>query len=102
MNLVIGKRVEFREVMVDVRFTDGTPMQTALVRVAGELLIAGEPEWVIQAYGEKGGTFRFFAPANRRLRIDVKDGWKRDLHGVYQSQHEPGTTPILQQFVIAP
>ena len=75
IDLIAGEQVEFRQVVVRVRFPDGKPMKTASVRVVGASIREGESPWI----GQRGmlekdsGTARFAAPANRRLRIEIED-----------------------------
>jgi len=103
-NLVMGKPVPFRSVTVLVRFPDGAPMDTAQIRCVGKPLQAGGLPWVFEEYVIHGqnGTLHFSAPANRKLELEVTDAYERDLKARYTSAHEPGSTPIIQEFVVAP
>lgn len=103
MNLVVGRRVEFRSVVVKVRFPDGVPMKTALVRCIALPDQEGDVPWVQGVVtGTEAGTARFSAPSNRKLRLKVGDWYGRDLHGIYTSVHDAGLTDIKQDFVIKP
>ena len=98
MDVVIGGHVEFRQVNIIVRFSDGTPMRTAKLEVAGEPLRSEDIVW--HPRRPLGTTFQ--APANRTLRIEVKDEFGRHLNAIYSAIYEPGTTSITHEFVISP
>jgi Carboxypeptidase regulatory-like domain len=104
MNLVAGEHVEFRQVTVRVRFPNGKPMQTALVRCIGLPLKEGEPSWMTteSTFQKKNGTVQLFAPSNRKLRIEIQDEYGRKLKESYTAAHEPGSSPITQEFVVKP
>lgn len=106
MNLTMGPRVESREVTVRVRFADGAPMTTAEIRCIGVPLHPGEPEWWTQGGylvdPEQPDAKHFFAPANRKLRIELRDRYGRDLKKPYVAEFAPGTSPISQEFVVEP
>ncbi len=104
MNLTVGKRVEFRKVTVRVRFPDGTPMNTAQIRCVGLPPQEGDLPWVFEKYVIHGenGTLEFSAPANRKLQLDVTDAYGRALKARYASTHEPGSSPITQEFIVTP
>lgn len=104
MDLVAGEPVQFREVVVQVRFLDGTPMNTALVRCIGLPLRPGDLPWIFEKpllLGENG-ILRFRSPANRKLQLEVTDSFGRDLKASYTSTHEPGLTAITEEFVVQP
>jgi len=104
MDLTIGKRVEFRQVVVRVRFPDGKPMKTAQIRCIGLPREDGALPWTIQkvALESENGSVQFLVPADRKLQIEVKDWYGRDLKRTYTSTHEPGLTTVTQEFVITP
>jgi hypothetical protein len=104
MDLIVGKRVEFRQVVVKVRFPDGTVMKTAEIRCIGLPREEGALPWTIQkaALERDNGSVHFLAPADRNLQIEVKDAYGRDLKRTYTSTHEPGTATITQEFVVTP
>ncbi len=105
MDLVAGRQVMSRQVVVRVRFSDGAPMKTAGIQLVGLPLRQGEPEWV--AWGslisdKDNGAVRFTAPADRRLRLEVTDMYGRELRQKYISMHEPGSATIDQEFIVTP
>jgi hypothetical protein len=100
MDLVMGKPVSFRPVTVRVRFRDGKPMKTARANCAGLPRVAGEIPWIKTGMPDKDETFRFSAPTDRRLKIEVKDWFGRELKGVLSSTHEPGSAPVTKEFVV--
>ena len=104
MDLIAGKRAEFRQVAVKVRFPDGTPMKTAEIRcTALPREDAGFPCTVQRTPLEReDGSAKFLAPADRNLQIEVKDAYGRNLGKTYTSTHEPGTTAVMQEFVVTP
>jgi hypothetical protein len=105
MDLVAGERVEFRQVVVGVRFSDGAPMKTAAIRCVALPLKEGEPSLVFKNFPlleKDDGTVHILAPANRKLRIEVQDAYGRKLNGSYAATYEPGSTPITQEFVVTP
>ena len=104
MDLIAGKRVEFRQVVVKVRFPDGTPMKTAEIRCVGLPREEGAPPWTIQkaALERDNGSIQFLAPADRKLQIEVKDWYGRKLNRSYISTHEPGATTVTREFVVTP
>lgn len=106
MNLIIGKKVEFRRVVIRVNFPDGRQMKTAEITCVGLPVQEGDFQWTKLAYGllskETDGSIEFLAPANRSLRLEVKDAYGRDLKRPYTSSHEPGLTTITQEFVVTP
>ncbi|HTS50008.1 MAG TPA: carboxypeptidase-like regulatory domain-containing protein [Bryobacteraceae bacterium] len=104
MDLIAGEPVEFRQVTVQVKFQDGTPMNTAQIRCVGLPLQPGDFPWIFEKPLIRGdnGVLRFQAPANRKLQLEIKDSFRRDLKGSYTSTHEPGLTPIRQEVVVTP
>jgi len=104
MDLIASEPVQFRDVTVQVRFPDGTPMNTAQVRCVGQPLQPGDFPWILEKslILGKNGLLQFQAPANRKLQLEVKDSFGRDLKASYTSTHEPGSTPITQEFVVTP
>jgi hypothetical protein len=102
MDLIIGTRVDFRQVNVKVRFPDGSPMKTAQVRCIGLPSEIEDFPWIDDKVALTSGSAQFSAPANRSLRIEVRDWYGRDLKATYASTHEPGTTAITQDFVVKP
>jgi hypothetical protein len=102
MDLIIGTRVDFRQVNVKVRFPDGSPMETAQVRCIGLPSEIEDFPWIDDKVALTSGSAQFSAPANRSLRIEVRDWYARDLKATYASTHEPGTTAITQDFVVKP
>ncbi len=104
MNMVAGKRVAFRQVMVRVRFPDGTPMKTAEIRCIGLPARAGDLPWIFRKtpLRSENGVVQFPAPANRKLQLEVRDAYGRDLKASYTSAYEPGLTTITQEFVVIP
>lgn len=101
MNLVIGKPVESRRVTVRVRFPDGNAMKTAQIRCVGLPLEPRGSVW-IERDSLPEDTAQFRAPANRKLRIEVRDSYGRDLGKAYTADFGPGTTAIDQEFVVTP
>jgi hypothetical protein len=103
MDLTVGKKVEFREVSVHVQFPDGSPMKTAEVEcTALPNDQDGFPLTFQKVALETNGTVQFSVPANRRLKIEVKDWYGRDLKKPYTSTHEAASMPITQKFVVEP
>lgn len=105
MNLVMGGPVVSRDVIVRVRFPDGAPMNTAQIRCLGSPVEPGDPQWVTTAYvlsDKRPGTAEFLASANRRIHIEIRDLYGRDLKKSYTADFEPGKTAIDQEFVVTP
>jgi hypothetical protein len=102
MDVVIGKPVTLRSVVVRVRFADGAPMNWAEVRVTGESIEAGGEPWAWSGSTHDKGVARFEAPANVNLRIEVQDAYGRDLKEKYVSTHAAAMGVIEQEFVIRP
>ncbi|MFN7995130.1 MAG: carboxypeptidase-like regulatory domain-containing protein [Bryobacteraceae bacterium] len=102
IDLALGQRVRFRQVMVRVQFPDGVSMTTAEVECIGSLQGQGSPTWVQQTDVDKSGSARFSAPVNRALELIVRDSYGRDLKAAYRSNHDPGETPIYQEFIVIP
>jgi hypothetical protein len=104
MDLVLGESVTLREVVVNVHFPDGAPMDTAKVYCTGLPRKASDLPWFfnLSTIHGKQGIIRFSAPSDRKLRLDVEDVYGRPLKAVYSSIHEPGISPIRQEFVIEP
>jgi hypothetical protein len=100
IDLMAGKPVAFRELRVKVKFPDGAPMVTAQVDISGEPVKSGDLPWQATRIADKTGSVSLFAPANRRLTIEVRDWHRRDLKAGYVSTHEPGADPILREFVV--
>ena len=48
---------------------------------------------------QTGGTSPI---TNRRIRLEVRDAYGRELKGSYTSIHEAGVTPITQEFIVTP
>jgi hypothetical protein len=103
-NLIIGKPVSLRPVVVRVHFPDGAPMITAVVHAIGEPIEDGGLPWTFSAVAslQQKGVVRFLAPSNRKLRIDIRDWHGRDLKKPYVSTHTAGLAVIEQEFVIVP
>lgn len=103
IELTAGPEVALRRVSVEVRFTDGTPMTAANIRIEGEAIEPRGRPWFTERQTWKDGTSELFhVPANRRLLISVTDWYGRELNKVYQSTHLPASTPIHQRFMIDP
>lgn len=105
MNVVMGKHVDSREVTISTRFSDGTAMTSAEIRCVGLPLHEGDPEWTgrsLLSDLDHPGTVQLIAPANRRLRIELRDVYGRDLKKPYVAEFEPGATPINLEFVVEP
>jgi hypothetical protein len=106
IDLIAGKSVEFRRVSVRVVFPDGMKMKTAEVVCTGLPLQEGDIPWIDRAYATLSnaadGSIEFLAPANRKLQLEVRDDYGRNLKGVYTSLHEAGVTPITQEFIVTP
>jgi hypothetical protein len=104
MDLVVGKRVEFRHVIVRVRFPDGTPMKTAQIGCVGLPLELGDLSWRLQRVTKENedGSVEFLAPADRKLQLEIRDRYGRDLKKTYTAAHEPGSATITQEFVVTP
>lgn len=102
IDLVVGAPVAMREVIVTLAFPDGAPMKTAVVRVTGNGPLQPDLQWTRSAVSSKAGQVSLHAPADRSLRIEVRDWYGRDLGAKYESVHEAGATPISQKFVIQP
>jgi hypothetical protein len=104
MDLIAGKRVDFRHVVVRVRFPDGTPMKTAQINCTA--LPRGDDGFpcTIQrvAPDSDDSSMQFLAPVDRTLQIEVKDRYGRDLKRTYISTHDPGSTTVTQEFVVTP
>lgn len=106
IDLIAGARVPFRDMAVGVRFPDGEPMTTTRIRVTGEPLTKEADEWVshlfISKKGPDGGWARVRVPANRKIRGEVRDSWRRDMKRKYVAEFEAGRTAIEKAFVIQP
>jgi hypothetical protein len=103
MDLVVGQSVAFRSVTVKFRYADGSPMRTAAIDITGEPLESGGIPWQPTLHFSKGQTEATFqVPVNRKIRISVRDRYRRELGATYESIHEPGSTPIVQEFTIVP
>ena len=104
MDLIAGKRVEFRQVVVRVRFPDGTPMKTAEIHcTALPHEDAGFPCTIQRApLVSENGSAKFLAPVNRTLQIEVKDRYGRNLTKTYTAIHQPGASTVTQEFVVTP
>jgi hypothetical protein len=105
MNLVTGNGVKFRQVTVNVTFTDGTPMRTVVIRstlLNGANLSSGPQRHVGAGFGTGAGigVVKFDAPANLPFRMEVEDWYGRDLGGTYAADFDAGTTPISHEFKI--
>ena len=100
-DLVVGKKVEFRHVMVAVKFADGLPMKTAHIRCVGSPVREGELPWVYQ-HAVLQGSIEFLAPANRKLRLEVTDWHGREMKESYVSTHDAGAAGIKQEFTVRP
>jgi hypothetical protein len=104
MDLIAGKRVAFRQVNVRVRFPDGAPMRTVQIRCIGLPSQEGDLPWILEKnpLRSDNGVLQFRAPANRKLQLEVRDAYGRDLKASYTSTYEPGLTTITQEFVVIP
>jgi hypothetical protein len=104
MDLIAGKRVEFRRVVVNVRFPDGTPMKTAAISCTALPREDVRFPCTIQRapLERENGSAKFLAPVDRKLQIEVKDAYGRNLTQTYTSVHEPGATTVTQEFVVTP
>lgn len=103
MDLTIGRKVEFRKVSVHVQFPDGSPMKTAEVECVA--LPNEQDDFPLTFHKtvlETNGTVEFSVPANRKLKIEVRDWYGRDLKKPYSSTHEAGSMTITQEFVVVP
>ena len=103
-DLVTGKPVTFRPVVVRAQFPDGVPMGWAVVRATGEPVGDGDVLWTFSKVtgAGKDSTVRFQAPTNRKLRIEIIDWYGRDLKKAYVATYAAGTEPIAREFVITP
>jgi hypothetical protein len=102
-DMIVGPPVAFRAVTVKVRFSDGSPMATAIVDITGEPLEPGRIPWHALKHIQKGQSGAgFHVPANRKFRISVRDWYGRDLKKTYESTHVPGSTAVIQEFVVVP
>jgi hypothetical protein len=106
MDLIAGKAMPFRRVHVRIRYADGTPMKMMEIVCTGLPRQKEDLEWSGSygtAYGkENSGEIEFLAPANRQLKLTVKDLFSRSLNGNISSLHERGIAPIVQEFIITP
>jgi hypothetical protein len=104
MDLVLGKPVTLRKVVVKIHFPDGAPMYTAKVYCTGLPTKEGDLPWLFNDWTIHGkqGIVRFSAPSNRKLHLELEDVYRRPLKTVYSSTHEPGISPIRQEFVVEP
>jgi len=102
MDLKAGKPVALRKVTVRVRFPDGAPMRTAVIRCTGSPIEDGDEPWLIEKVSLNAGSVEFSVPANRKLRIELSDWYRRDLKAAYISTHEPGSTSIVREFIVKP
>ena len=100
--LVIGKAVVFRAVKIRVQFPDGAPMRTALVACEGQPRNDGDLPWSESMIVGKEGNVELVAPADRVLRIEVRDVYRRALKASYVSTHATGTETIEKTFVVQP
>ncbi len=103
MDLIAGSPAAFRRVTVSAVFPDRSPMTTALITITGEPIAPDGLPWIAtQVMRKEKLAAEFQVPANRMLRISVKDWHGRDLKEVYESTHDPGDSPINQEFIIVP
>lgn len=102
IDLTTGPKIEFRKVTVRTWFSDGKPMETALVRITAAPLRAGEPPWTDEQWTPKRNVLELTAPADRKLHIEMSDNYGRKLNGTYTADYEAGTAPIVREFVVRP
>jgi hypothetical protein len=106
MDLAVGRKVQFRRVSVRVKFPDGMKMKTAKIICTGLPPQKGEFPWIETVFAllskAEDGSIEFYAPANRNLKLEVRDDYGRDLKGIFTSFHEAGVTPIMQEFIVKP
>ena len=106
IDLIAGNPVPFRRVTVRVKFPDGAKMKTAEIACTGLPLQEGDLPWIEKAFAQlskaEDGSIEFYAPANRNLKLEVKDDYGRNLKGIFTSFHEAGVTPIMQEFIVKP
>ncbi|MBY0505196.1 MAG: hypothetical protein K2X03_14885 [Bryobacteraceae bacterium] len=96
--IVPGPPITYRRLAIRVRFPDGKPMTTARVRITGN----NWEEIVFYLPTQKQPWGQFPVPANRKIRVEVTDSWKRDLKREYAAEFDAGTTAIEKDFVIKP
>src|SRR5262249_47384373 len=97
-----GERIEWRRIIVTVRFPDGAPMTSAMVRCIGAPTARDPLPWNTSSVALRNGIVELHAPADRSLTIEVLDWYGRALKATYKSTHEAGTAPISQEFVVQP
>lgn len=102
MDLVVGRRVEFRRVRVSASFADGATMQTARIECNGAPVEPRQPGWSAVRGTGKDGVVEFEAPANLSLRISLKDAYGRDLGQEYVAEFDAGASPVEHEFVVTP
>jgi hypothetical protein len=102
-DLIAGPEVAFRPVTVKVKWADGSPMTTAGISVIGEPLEPGGVPWRGHAWIDKRNPeARLQVPADRKIRISVRDRYGRDWKQKYESVHEAGGGVIVREFVVVP
>ena len=104
LNLILGPKSAFRQIRIKVVFEDGTLMKTALVSCsalpAGPL--PGRDPCSRLDVALPRDTFKFEAPANLPLRIEVGDRYGRELGATYAAEFPAGPTLISHEFRVKP
>jgi len=99
-DIVAGAPVDFRNVTLKYRFADGAPITSAVVDVIGDASPGGVQWSDGQSIYRGQSEVRFRVPANRTIRMSLRDRYGRDLGKRYESTHAPGTAPIFQEFIV--
>ncbi len=106
LDLTLGPKVPLRTVRVRVaaRRAGGEALDHLSVEVDAVPRSALDLPWHTRssALNRQDDWHEFRIPADRRVRIGVKDWYGRTTPGQYVSLHEPGVTPIVWEVAINP
>lgn len=104
LNLILGPKVvlAFRQISIKVVFEDGTLMKTAFVSCSALAAgpVPGRNPCSRSNAALPRDTFKFEAPANVPVRIEVVDRYGRELGATYAAEFPAGSTPISHEFRI--
>lgn len=98
LDLIIGRAVPFRAVTVVAELADGRPMPDPDVVVTEVTPTGVAPRW--RQIQRIKSSVVLEVPADRKIRIELTDLYKRPLAGTYISIHEPGAAPIGKTYIV--